>query len=129
MTATMDDAADAALAELPQELQDKITAACITPAVVSVIAERVRQQAVEGFSTAHDDGHAHGELAEAAACYAAFGAANDAKRKALATVCPAGAWPWAPRWWKPKDRRSDLVRAAALLIAEIERLDRLGRRP
>jgi hypothetical protein len=27
-------------------------------------------------------------------------------------------------WWKPKDRRRDLVRAAALIIAEIERLDR-----
>lgn len=36
------------------------------------------------------------------------------------------AWPttWAEDWWKPKNPRRDLVRAAALLIAEIERLDR-----
>jgi len=34
------------------------------------------------------------------------------------------AWPWDPKWWKPKDRRRDLVRAAALIIAEIDRHDR-----
>ena len=36
-------------------------------------------------------------------------------------------WPhtWDASWWKPKDRRRDLVRAGALIIAEIERLDRL----
>jgi hypothetical protein len=35
-------------------------------------------------------------------------------------------WPskWAEHWFKPKDPRRDLVRAAALCIAEIERLDR-----
>lgn len=35
-------------------------------------------------------------------------------------------WPlsWAKSWLKPKDRRRDLIRAAALIIAEIERLDR-----
>jgi hypothetical protein len=27
-------------------------------------------------------------------------------------------------WWKANDRRSNLVRAAALILAEIERLDR-----
>jgi len=30
---------------------------------------------------------------------------------------------WAREWWKPKDRRRDLIRAAALIVAEIERLD------
>lgn len=33
-------------------------------------------------------------------------------------------WPWALEWWKPKDNRRNLIRAAALVIAEIERLDR-----
>lgn len=27
-------------------------------------------------------------------------------------------------WWKPTNRRRDLVKAAALILAEIERLDR-----
>lgn len=33
-------------------------------------------------------------------------------------------WPWGAEWWKPKEPRRDLVRAGALIIAEIERLDR-----
>jgi len=33
-------------------------------------------------------------------------------------------WPWAEKWWKPKNERRDLVKAAALILAEIERLDR-----
>jgi hypothetical protein len=33
-------------------------------------------------------------------------------------------WPWDRKWWKPTDRRRDLVKAAALILAEIERLDR-----
>lgn len=33
-------------------------------------------------------------------------------------------WAWHSRWWKPKDRRCNLVRAGALIVAEIERLDR-----
>ena len=33
-------------------------------------------------------------------------------------------WPWAAEWWKPKDCRRNLVRAGALILAEIERLDR-----
>lgn len=39
---------------------------------------------------------------------------------------PGYNWPrsWSRAWWKPKNPRRDLVRAAALLIAEIERLDR-----
>ena len=33
-------------------------------------------------------------------------------------------WPWAPSWWKPRDKRSNLIRAGALILADIERLDR-----
>ncbi len=39
-------------------------------------------------------------------------------------LSPPGGWPFADTFWKPKSPRQDLVRAAALLIAEIERLDR-----
>jgi hypothetical protein len=42
---------------------------------------------------------------------------------------PPAFWPWPPEWWKPCDRRANLVRAAALLIAEIERIDRAALAP
>ena len=34
-------------------------------------------------------------------------------------------WPWDGNRWKPSTPRNDLIKAAALLIAEIERLDRI----
>lgn len=82
-----------------------------------IAAERRRQIEVEGWTSLHDDGHANGELASAAACYS-----MNTGRDRLPVV-PKG-WPWTRSWWKPKDRRRDLVRAAALIVAEIERLDR-----
>ncbi|TIM14496.1 MAG: hypothetical protein E5Y67_12520 [Mesorhizobium sp.] len=37
-------------------------------------------------------------------------------------------WPWDASWWKPTARRRDLVKAGALIAAEIERIDRLAAR-
>jgi hypothetical protein len=38
---------------------------------------------------------------------------------------PANIWPWPLLQFRPSDdRRRNLIRAAALLVAEIERLDR-----
>lgn len=84
-------------------------------AVLDVAAERRRQIEAEGWTPEHDDEHGRGEMALAASCYAG--------PRPPEGMCP-GHWPWKAEWWKPKDRRSDLVRAAALLLAEIERLDR-----
>lgn len=33
-------------------------------------------------------------------------------------------WCWDRSWWKPTTPRRDLVKAAALILAEIERIDR-----
>lgn len=85
-----------------------------TPAIRSVMKERKRQIEKEGWTPEHDDEHWQGDLARAGACYA--------------VAYPNSAlpinWPWETHWWKPKDRRSNLVRAGALILAEIERLDR-----
>lgn len=78
-------------------------------ALYDISVERQRQIEEEGWTPEHDDRHANGELACAAACYVI----GDAER-----------WPWHKSWWKPRSRRSNLVRAAALIVAEIERLDR-----
>jgi len=90
--------------------------------------ERARQVNLEGWTINHDDNHKPGELAMAAACYAApervFIARESVGRAYESFTLYQDAWPWADQWWKPKDRRYDLVRAAALIVAEIERMDR-----
>ena len=87
-----------------------------------IAAERRRQIEVVGWSLEHDDEHDTGSLARAAACYA--NNAADMADGLPGDVFPAAHWPWDQRWWKPKGARRDLVRAAALIVAEIERLDR-----
>lgn len=86
-----------------------------------VAAERLRQMTEEGFSHSMDDDYRDRSLVRAACCYALFAADTGAFR-AKAETPPL--WPWSKKWWKPTDRRRDLVKAAALLIAEIDRLDR-----
>ena len=89
-------------------------------AIDDIAAERKRQIEVEGWSAEHDDAlHDCGDLARAAACYALGYTPN-----VCSTQASYDLWPWDFKWWKPKDERRNLVRAAALIIAEIERLDR-----
>lgn len=94
----------------------------LTKAAQDVLAERQRQIEREGWTAQHDDAHQPGELAAAAGRYVINGAA------CLGVQPPCldfGAnWPWHPSWWKPTTPRRDLVKAAALLLAEIERIDR-----
>ncbi|MCI2234010.1 hypothetical protein MKK42_18110 [Escherichia coli] len=88
------------------------------PAILDVIAERQRQQSAEGWTPEHDDEHCNGELAMASVCYInETGTVNRNGGK------PWG-WPWDASWWKPKTRRRNLVKAVALILAEIERIDR-----
>lgn len=91
--------------------------------VAEIAAERRRQVEVEGWTPEHDDSHRAGEMAIAASCYARH-AADGIGRLTYRNAPPAGPWPWGWAWWKPKDPRRDLIRAAALLVAEIERRDR-----
>lgn len=100
----------------------------LTQAERDVIAERRRQVGVEGWTAEHDDRHADGTLATAAACYAAPHATLRVAPRRYAG--PILLWPWEWRWFKPQHgRRRCLVKAAALLIAEIERLDRASETP
>jgi hypothetical protein len=78
-----------------------------------ITKERQRQIEVEGWTAAHDAQHGEMVLANAAACYI-FASSSDL----IERFWPK-AWGW--RWWKPKDRLSNLVRAGALIAAEIDR--------
>lgn len=101
----------------------------MSKAINDVIAERQRQQSVEGWTPEHDDQHEFFEISEAATAYvqnaADFGHAFGSPIIGDWSEAPQPSiWPWDKSWWKPKSPRQDLVRAAALIIAEIERLDR-----
>ena len=97
-------------------------------ALKDVAAERQRQMSVEGWAPKHDDKHDNNELAFAASCYAFHSAAASWDFEDDGTpydIHPAPKnWPWSPEWWKPKNPRRDLVKAGALILAEIERIDR-----
>lgn len=120
---------------LKTELYEKAKAALsaanekpLTPVILEIANERRRQISVEGWAPEHDDQHSSGELAGAAGCYAKHVNARQwcFKNNPDDYQCepePSG-WPWEPEWWKPKNPRSDLIRAAALIVAELERLDR-----
>ncbi|NSY95782.1 hypothetical protein [Agrobacterium tumefaciens] len=96
-------------------------------AVEDVIFERNRQVEIEGWTPEHDDEHKDGSLALAAGSYCESAARpHFFARKLGAAFTVPRTWPWSLDWWKPKTPREDLVRAGALIIAEIERLDRLS---
>lgn len=104
-------------------------------ALTDIIAERQRQIEVEGWTPERDDGYIYGELAQAAAAYASHTEYRE-QIDVFANKTGGGQthvgwfyphmllWPWAREWWKPTNRRRDLVKAGALIVAEIERLDR-----
>ena len=103
-------------------------------ALADVALERFRQMQEEGWTVEHDDEHADGSLARVASAYAYFSSLDECDlkhNKSLGRITGIVKvidllWPqsWSERWWKPKDRRLNLVRAGALIVAEIERLDR-----
>lgn len=91
-------------------------------ALQDVAAERLRQISAEGWSTEHDDEHAPGQLSDAGGCYALNAFEDDKMREGYEPDW----WPWERHWYKPGTPRRDLVKAAALIVAEIEHLDRVG---
>lgn len=91
-------------------------------AAFDVLAERWSHVTERGWVEEHDDKYQRDELALAAVAYAMPGWVRDLTLGSLALWKMI--WPWNLSWWKPRTRREDLVRAAALLIAEIARIDR-----
>lgn len=96
--------------EVPQPSRGSVLAA----------AERLRQVEEEGHDPEHDAAHRTGELAWSAFCYLERAAQN---RLPQDDASVPHVWPWKRSEWKPKGSRvRNLVVAAALVIAEIDRL-------
>lgn len=83
-----------------------------------IAIERQRQIEEEGYEMQHDDEHDAGELLAAAICYAH----NAGQFKSGAPR----EWPWRSDYWKPTAGNPvrDLVKAGALIAAEIDRINR-----
>ena len=97
-----------------------------------IAEERKRQISKKGWTPQHDDNHQLGELTEAALCYGLVASAEI--RGSCATEWPyelvsSGEtlcqWPFEEIAWKPSDDPlRNLVKAGALIAAEIDRLQR-----
>lgn len=89
-----------------------------------IAAERKRQVSAEGWTPEHDDEHCNGEIVSAAICYAEAGSGFDLEISPSYGDQPT-LWPFEPSWWKPSnDLMRNLVKAGALIAAEIDRLQR-----
>lgn len=95
-----------------------------------IAAERLRQLE-EGYTPEHDEKHNDGSMAWAAACCAAPARIYREERGG-GRVLFYDPWPWvAPLPTgepveAPQTRERELVRAGALIAAEIDRLRRVG---
>lgn len=99
-------------------------------ACLDVMNERNRQINNEHFSTEEDDNYEQNELLRASISYSTHAlsrgwvySSNLGPQDYQSEEAP-DLWGFDLDSWKPKNPRQDLVRAAALLVAEIERIDR-----
>lgn len=99
---------------------DEPTNQRVFPALAAVAHERRRQVAEKGYSTEQDNGYLRDELVIAGIALAL---------SSIGSVTAAESfWPhgWRERDWFDRDRRAELVKAGAMIVAEIERIDRLA---
>lgn len=101
----------------------------------AIAQERARQMDFEGWTPEHDAHHQNGELLTAGVAYARTVELRRIGFETghLAWALPAGGfvaavWPWPAATFKPVDDVRDLVRAASLIAAELDRLHQLGAR-
>lgn len=90
-------------------------------AIELIADERQRQIEKEGWTPEHDDAHELDQMARASACYAL------PEYVRINVMGTPTFWPWDSKWWKPTpdDRIKELTKAGALIVAEIERLQKL----
>jgi hypothetical protein len=85
---------------------------------LEIVNERMRQVEAKGYAPDQDNLYIQRELLDGARAYLL---SADHDRDAGSFV-----WPWPMEHFKPGAPRRDLIKAAALIVAEIERLDRIA---
>jgi hypothetical protein len=96
-----------------------------------IAKERQRQVEKEGWTQAHDAEHDRGEILSAGIAYATMARdqAHHGKHADSDLVRDMN-WPWHSAWWKPDpDPIRNLVKAGALIAAEIDRLQHVPTPP
>jgi len=90
-----------------------------------IAEERQRQIEKEGWTPEHDDEHGACEMSMAASAYIEQtirqenGHCHPDEDEPILSI-----WPWVSEDWKPSDSIRNLVKAGALIAAEIDRLQR-----
>lgn len=106
--------------QLPHGLEEEIYEVLMLgvngPGANVINRERFRQIKEEGYNFDHDDDFKFNELIDAATSYllACDGYVKFAEAEEN--------WPWDLKHFKPKDTWSNLVKAGALIAAELDRL-------
>ena len=90
-----------------------------------IAEERKRQIEVEGWTEEHDAEHTNEALAMAAVCYAIPSVLRMYSYNPLIKARIPEYWPWDKESWKPspENRIKELIKAGALIAAEIDRLN------
>ena len=84
--------------------------------------ERKRQITEEGYTLEHDKMYNDPKDMVMAACvYASLGIGPNMDPNFVKDM--EDSWPWDPKYFKPKDRIRNLVRAGALIAAALDRLN------
>lgn len=94
-----------------------------------IAAERARQVEKEGWTPEHDDQHGNEDLALAACYYALPAPLHISDGRGGYVIEPDDLFPceWSEAWMKRSgDTIRNLVKAGALIAAEIDRLQRLA---
>lgn len=108
-----------------QHPENKVGQLMNSKAIQDVINERKRQIGI-GYTLEHDDDHDPGEISGAGAAYALHAACKlHPIGDSFDIVAVPPGWCWDENSFSPSSLpRTNLVMAAALLIAEIEKIDR-----
>lgn len=116
----------AGFAEVATMHERETLAAFVGHGFQDVVLERIEQIEEHGFDLQHDLGHHPGELALGAASYLNT-AIDQLYGRHHAPKDSPDTWPWQREAWRPGTARDNLVKALAIGLSVLDRLDNARR--